>query len=301
MPTYSIDTENNLAVHPDKDAWRAVKPMLASLYVPQGAKFPVDVQPKLDGLRCLVSADDLVLRSRGGKSYHLPHIAQQLARILPSGAIADGELYVHGVPLQTLVSLVTRQQLMTSAVELHIFDVLAGDWPVRTWRDRRTGLEAIEAKAAAMGCDAIRFVKTTTAASGQDVDRLHDEFVAAGCEGAILRAPDARYATGARGAALLKYKRFDDAEFEIVGAVSAHGTDAGCVVWQCATESGRIFEVVPAWSDDERRAAFAKAGSFIGRMLTVSFCGRTAAGVPRCATGIAVRAAEDMPSAAGQL
>jgi hypothetical protein len=33
-------------------------------------------------------------------------------------------------------------------------------------------------------------------------------------------------------------------------------------------------------------------------MLAVSFCGRTAAGVPRCANGIAVRAAEDMQSAA---
>ena len=90
---------------------------------------------------------------------------------------------------------------------------------------------------------------------------LHDEFVAAGYEGAILRAPVALDATGARGAALLKYKRFDDTEFEIVGAVSARGTDAGCVVWQCATETGRIFEVVPAWPDDERRVAYANAAS----------------------------------------
>jgi hypothetical protein len=66
------------------------------------------------------------------------------------------------------------------------------------------------------------------------------------------------------------------------------------VVWQCATETDRIFEVVPAWSDDERRDAFASAGFFIGQMLTVSFCGRTAAGVPRRASGVAVRAAEDM-------
>jgi hypothetical protein len=41
--------------------------------------------------------------------------------------------------------------------------------------------------------------------------------------------------------------------------------------------------------------AFANAGSFIGRVLTVSFCGSTAAGVPRCGNGIAVGAAEDIP------
>ena len=240
-------------MHPDKEAWRAVKPMLAGRYFPQAAKFPVDVQPKLDGLRCLVNADDLVLRSRGGKTYELPHISQQLARILPPGGIADGELYIHGVPLQAIVSLVTRQQLMTSAVEFHIFDILAGDWRTRSWRQRRADLEALMRVARHAGCDRIRFVESMTADSREDAERLHDEFVAAGYEGAVLRAPDAPYATGSRSAALLKYKRFDDAEFEIVGATSARGTDSGCVIWKCLTETGRTFEVVPAWPDYERR------------------------------------------------
>jgi hypothetical protein len=34
------------------------------------------------------------------------------------------------------------------------------------------------------------------------------------------------------------------------GATSARGTDAGCVVWQFATETGQTFEVVPVWPDD---------------------------------------------------
>jgi hypothetical protein len=83
----------------------------------------------------------------------------------------------------------------------------------------------------------------------------------------------------------------DDAELEIVGATSAQGTDAGCVIWKCVTETGQTFDVVPAWPDDERRDALANAGSFICCMLSVRFRGRTAAGVPRCASGIAVHAA----------
>jgi hypothetical protein len=47
----------------------------------------------------------------------------------------------------------------------------------------------------------------------------------------------------------------------------------------------QTFEVFPAWPDDERRAAFANAGPFIGHLVTVRFCGLTAAGVPRCASG----------------
>jgi len=139
---------------------------------------------------------------------------------------------------------------MLSTVELHIFDILAGDWEARTWRDRRTDLETLEQRTATMGCDAIRFVKSTTATTMEDVERLHDEFSAAGYEGAILRAQNGQYAIGARSSALFKYKRFDDAEFEIVGAVGALGTDTGCVVWRCATELGQSFEVVPALPDD---------------------------------------------------
>src|ERR1035437_6113310 len=101
----------------ERNMMNTPSPMLAGMYLPQVAKFPLDVQPKLDGLRCLVGADDLVLRSRGGMTYRLPHIADQLARILPTGAIADGELYIHGVPLQAIFSLVTRQQIMSGAVE----------------------------------------------------------------------------------------------------------------------------------------------------------------------------------------
>jgi ATP-dependent DNA ligase len=44
-----------------------------------------------------------------------------------------------------------------------------------------------------MGSGAIRLVKTTTATSIEEVDRFHDEFVAAGYEGAILRVPEAPY------------------------------------------------------------------------------------------------------------
>ena len=230
-----------------------MEPMLAQSYFPAVGGFPLDAQPKLNGLRCLVRADDLVLRSRNGQTYRLPQITEQLGRVLPPGATGDGELYVHGVPLQRIVSLATRQQIESATLEFHVFDLLAGDWRTRSWRQRRADLEALMRVARHAGCDRIRFVESMTADSREDAERLHDEFVAAGYEGAVLRAPDAPYATGSRSAALLKYKRFDDAEFEIVGATSARGTDSGCVIWKCLTETGRTFEVVPAWPDYERR------------------------------------------------
>lgn len=63
----------------------------------ENARFPFHAEPTHCDVR----------RGRGGKTYRLPHIASQLARILPAGAIADDEFYVHSVPLQTIVSLAT--------------------------------------------------------------------------------------------------------------------------------------------------------------------------------------------------
>lgn len=50
------------------------KPMLAGMYLPRVAKFPIDVHLKFDGLHCMVSARDLIHRSRGGETYRLPNI-----------------------------------------------------------------------------------------------------------------------------------------------------------------------------------------------------------------------------------
>jgi hypothetical protein len=55
-------------------------------------------------------------------------------------------------------------------------------------------------------------------------------------------------------------------------------------------ETGLTVEVVPAWSDYERRDALAHhATSFPGQMRTVRHYGRTAARVPGCTSRIAIR------------
>jgi hypothetical protein len=98
------------------------------------------------------------------------------------------EIHV-GAPLQARVSLLTRQQIVTPAVEFHVFDVLVSDRQSRSWRDHHTGLETFERIAPAVGCNAIRIVKITTADCLADVDRLHNNFVGAGNKDAILPAP----------------------------------------------------------------------------------------------------------------
>src|SRR3989304_5553014 len=84
---------------------KRIKPMLAAPFEDHKHKlvYPVTVQPKFDGVRCLAfrKADGtIMLQSRGGDPYELPHIQNEISPWLGNGWILDGELYIHGTSLQ---------------------------------------------------------------------------------------------------------------------------------------------------------------------------------------------------------
>lgn len=105
-----------------------MKPLLAQTYEPHRVTYPCYVQPKLNGIRALYQAERF--QSRDGVPFPvglLDHLASPLLRIFGnSHAPLDGELYVHGWPLQRINAAVTpvRQEPTedTLKVEYHVFD-----------------------------------------------------------------------------------------------------------------------------------------------------------------------------------
>ena len=150
--------------------------------------------------------------------------------------------------------------------------------------------------AGAGGVQAVWGVEVPRAADA--IEAVMDRAVAEGYEGIMIRDPGAPYAQGARSKALLKYKRFRDAEFEIVGFYEASGKDAGTVVFKCRTGSGggeeggqggREFAVRPQGTRAHRAAMLRDAPALVGRLLTVRFQELTDDSVPRFPVGVAVR------------
>lgn len=271
--------------------------MLARDYAAAKARFPALIQPKLDGVRMLVTRDLRMFSRQANRFVHLEHdgLAREVERVFAASrdlAVLDGELYVHGLGFQRLVSLARDAKAGdTGVLEYWVYDCVL--------RDRAAGFEerfgvALEAIGAAHvagpgGLPRVRGVLTRAARSDREVRKMLADFERDGYEGVVVRDPGAAYQDGTRSPALLKLKTFEDREFRIVSVDEAAGKDAGTPVFVCDAGNERTFRARPVGTARERREMFAARGALVGKMLTVRFQGLTDAGVPRFPVAVAVR------------
>jgi DNA ligase-1 len=88
---------------------------------------------------------------------------------------------------------------------------------------------------------------------------------------------------------LLKYKEFQDDEYEVIGFEQGQGLEDGCVIWVCRTAEGKTFHCRPRGSRESRCELFQQGANHIGKKLTVRFQELTDEGIPRFPVGISLR------------
>jgi DNA ligase-1 len=272
-------------------------PMLAGDFEKRKDKvtYPVDVQPKLDGVRCIAywDGDNVKLMSRGGKFWECcQHIIDELETVLPKDWVLDGELYIHGATFQEITKLVKKLRPESVNVQFHVYDMPRTYEDFKYWEERYDVLA--EFKDMAQDCKSVTVVDTYQAKSEDEVYQLQSEYLEDGYEGAIVREADGEYRFGYRSRSLLKVKNFTDEEYKIVGYTTGVGRFEGSVVWICETWNGEEFKVVPQGTMEERQEAYQNADEKIGDMLKVKFFELTDDGIPRFPVGLGIRANEDM-------
>ena len=289
------------AVSKDRSAAIDVRiplPMLANKFQDRGHTivYPCFTQPKFDGTRtvglCGMPAGRPCLYSRNRKEYpHLEHI-QAVLRRLPAGLVLDGELYTRDIPFQDIVGLVKKNTLKEAdmashgLIQLHVYDLVDEGL---TFEERLGVLRRLFAEHGGVMGSVVQLCVTEEISSAEGVKAKFDQYVAAGYEGVMLRNKRGRYLVGHRSSDLLKYKEMMDEEYKIIGFYEGEGDEAGCVLWECALESGKTFRCRPKGTQEERRALFKRGGDFLGKMLTVQFQELTPDGVPRFPVGLAIR------------
>jgi DNA ligase 1 len=274
-------------------------PMLAHDYTKQKKKpaFPFDVQPKLNGCRCMAFWKDgqIYLMSRGGKQYHVPRVEQELSFSLPKDFIADGELYIHGMLLQDIMHIVKHPESDEQiALEYRIYDGFYVGHPDTKWSVREVDLCKIFQSEAANIQPHIKKVVTDEVNNNTELQQFQQGYIAQGYEGVIIRLSDGLYDLGQRSRYLLKLKTFQDAEYKIVGFEQATGNDIGTVVWVCETKDHKQFSVRPKGTREQRTEYYNTAPSYLGRLLTVKYQEDSKDGIPLFPVGMCIRIQEDL-------
>jgi len=253
--------------------------------------YPADEQPKLDGVRCFATNyEDGGFRftSSSGKSYDVvcQHIKPELDALdLPVGIILDGELYEHGTPLEKISGwcrTTTRRIPEHDRMTFWIFDLPSN----KVWKDRRIALENT-CPIIMHPNSKIQFLMTWTVDSFEEAQRLHDEWVAFGYEGAIIRNHEGKYAYGVRSAEIFKMKNFQDAEFVIIGAeLGKRGSFD--MVFICKTKDDKTFKAKPNgdaelkeqyWADISNDLAKGTR-NILGKKGTVRYLNLSSYGIP---------------------
>jgi ATP-dependent DNA ligase len=177
-------------------------------------------------------------------------------------------------------------QIKKEWIDFHIYDMVNLADPNQSFKHRLHYLQTSIPWSKLLKC---KLVETFTIDNLERVKPLHDQFVAEGYEGIMLRDSNGLYQINKRSKYLQKYKEFMDEEFQIVGFHEGTGNEKGAVVWDCKTKKGQPFAVRPRGTFERRKELFQDATANVGSMLTVIFQEYSADGVPRFPVGKSIR------------
>lgn len=243
-----------------------VLPMLANKWEDRQKYIsePFYVQPKLDGVRLLVSNKGCF--SRTGKPVQG---VEHLARGLKDGEYLDGECYA---PNKTFEEITSMFKMNPKDLEFHVFDYFDLNRPNLTFEERKDRIS----------------IDTFLVKSKDAVQKYHDMFVRQGHEGVMIREASSIYEIGKRSNYLLKHKAFQTEEYEIVDVKEGTGREKGTAIWVCKVGE-QHFSAKPEGTLEVRKKYLEEKDKCIGKQLTVRFQNLTALGVPRFPVGVAIR------------
>jgi len=263
------------------------EPMLASKWEDSKDKitYPIFSQPKLDGIRCIVTKDGMF--SRNGKAIiSAPHIFESLKPLFETNSqlIFDGELYADKFAndFNKIVSLVKRtkptvEDLAESKknIQYWIYDLPNED---DTFEIRSQALYDLFMEWSYFNSHCIN-VDTDVCRSEKEVMELYEGYVEKGYEGQILRL-NGKY-ENKRSKFLLKHKSFQDSEFPILDICEGEGNKTGQVGYMVFEIEGKRFKSNVKCSWEEGAEILKSKSKLIGKSATIQYFNLTPDGIPR--------------------
>jgi len=246
---------------------------------------PVYMQPKLDGVRCLIQYDKgtgVTAWSRTGKQWkNIDHITKSLEKWFQSNqtTVLDGELYNHDLrdDFEQIISIVRRQNpddidMLESQdmVQFHCYDIIH---PINSaFEDRNRFIRCCVPET-----NYVKHVKTQAVGSEALAKVVHQQNLDNGYEGSILRTNDEYQ--NKRTHSLRKFKDFQDDEALILDWVEGLGKRAGTIgKFMVQDIDGNVFGMPVMDKFKYLQDNFEEMKTWVGKFATFTYFERTKAG-----------------------
>lgn len=246
-------------------------PMAVSRYdkFKQKIIYPCYIQPKLDGIRSifLYEKNKIQIKARSLKEIKgFDYIKNELTDFFKDypNIILDGELYKHGLPLQTIQSLV-RNEDKANDEQILIFNIFdCYDTTNLEWRFKDR-IDFLNDYFTDNNCKYIEVLETTLIENSKQGTEKYNDYLKHKYEGAVYKNADAPYEMGfdgeIRSNKYIKRKKKLDNEFQVIGyerGKSGKGKTSN-IIFICKTKNGETFKVPPNATLDEQRNMLKKA------------------------------------------
>jgi DNA ligase-1 len=262
--------------------------------------YPLIVQPKYDGIRCLVTEEGAMSR----KLKHIPNSYIQNLLCSSRKLIGlDGELIAGETYNKTSSAVMSRDGI--PEFTYYVFDLWNEDVPY-TERIIKVGMILMDTK---FFC--IKISPASVAHNADEVLKAFAELDELRCDGVILRDPQGMYKFGrstVRQQWLMKYKVFDDAEAEVIAVEEMMHNDneaerdalgytkrsshkegktpsgiLGALV-VADVKSGTVFRIGTGFTQQDRFFLWKERASLIGRTVSYKYQGGGGYEAPRFPT-----------------
>jgi len=245
--------------------------MSAMKYDPKRVSFPVYVDTKLDGIRCITVREgvELKLYSRNMKEFrNYPTIAEELKK-LNLDVRFDGEITMGH--FQNLMRTLSRKEdgieLAKDAV-YNIFDVMD---TTKTFRERLASLDDIKKRIDQLELTHLRIVTHRYADDENELKAFYTSQLEAGQEGIMVKDLGAMYEFK-RSYSWMKMKPCNDIDIRIVSVQEGLGKYTNMLgAFICELPNANIVQVGSGLTEVERQEFWKNKDTLIGRMIEVKY------------------------------
>ena len=249
----------------------------------------VDVQAKLDGVRCIATRQGLFTRA-GKRIIGMMHIEKELSHIFVDNpdVMLDGELYNHDLrdDFDEIISCVRKETNLdpeqAKQIQYHIYDMVDEE---TSWSNRWVKLYRIVTEGQKYDSQGLytphSYIRMVSVQCIEErMERLfaqHEEFLEQGYEGTIIRY-NAPYQKNKRNWNLQKLKEFQEDEFKIIRVEEGRGKNEGLASTIIVDVDGVEVDPTMMGSVEFRKHVWEQREEYVGGTATVKYFNKTKKG-----------------------